>query len=784
MKNKLALAAALVFAVVSARASVIWYEGFQYPNGSIAATSGILTNINVVTNSVSGGLWFRPPPFNGSANPDDAYVVNSNLQVTATGGSVISRQDDPIRYFATASGTPTNAVVATYSDTSYNIPQVLYASFTLICSTTISNGAGLPNGVGSYFASFYSATNYGTPFLGYGYFGRVQAFTNGTVLGGTWRLGVTDNAKTTNNGTGFPVDLAVNTPYQVVEELDPITLQAATIWVNPININQTGSSPVDPHYTASDALGNAITYGVNAYAFRQGSSFGNAAFQVTNLCIATTFAEAATNVWSTNAVSPVVVYQPAAATSNFVGSTFSISAVANGQGLGSLTYQWQKSATPNNANPSNVSNPNGNSNIFGFVNAQTTDTGYYTMIVTTPWGLSATSAVAQVVISAAPVPPTFVTQPASTTAFTGQKVILTASVDSPGNVAFTWYSNNIPVTAGVSGSGDSSQLELDNVTPANSATYYVAATNDVVVNGVVSSNAVVTILNPPAVSIHYLRSLVDPNTYLATNTPPSIPYQVTGIITTLTNITTGDTASYYLQDGTGGINIFVTGGSTFRPALGDVVTFIGVVSSYTTGLELYADSTVGSAFPYTSYTDLSNNIAALPAPLPIPYTILNNPSNANYNLGAMYVQISDVYFGGRSGTPTSTSANDFVSVTNSAGQVFNVMFPYLDQNVAGQTLPNYAYTVSGVLFSTASIVTNVVMVTRWSDVVTTPASIPILTTGSAAANNYTLYWNGSVFTLQSATSVTGPYADVPSAASPYVVPIDPTIPTKFYRLRQ
>ena len=63
---------------------------------------------------------------------------------------------------------------------------------------------------------------------------------------------------------------------------------------------------------------------------------------------------------------------------------------------------------------------------------------------------------------------------------------------------------------------------------------------------------------------------------MAHELPPTIPYQVTGTVTTFTNITTGNTASYYLQDGTAGIDIFVTGGSTFRPAQGDVVTFVGV----------------------------------------------------------------------------------------------------------------------------------------------------------------------------------------------------------------
>ncbi len=191
------------FAALSARATLIWYDNFQYPNGSLAYTNSVYTPF--ITNSVSLGLWLRE---SGSSSPDDMYVVNSNLQVTATSGSVISRYDDCCRYFATTNGTTTNNVVATYTNTSYDNPQLLYASFTVICSTAISNGAGLPNGAGSYFASFYSNTNYGqgsgvfgeagTNANGYGYFGRIQAFTNLSVLPNTWRIGVTDNPKTTN----------------------------------------------------------------------------------------------------------------------------------------------------------------------------------------------------------------------------------------------------------------------------------------------------------------------------------------------------------------------------------------------------------------------------------------------------------------------------------------------------------------------------------------------------------------------------------------------------------
>ena len=457
----------------------------------------------------------------------------------------------------------------------------------------------------------------------------------------------------------------MNTPYQVVEELDPITLDAASIWVNPININQSGSAPVDPIYTASDAMGGNIRFGVNSYAFRQASSFGTSAFIISNLAVATTFAEAMTNVMATNAVPPTIVYQPQGV-SNFVGSTFSLSAVANGQGLANMTYQWQVSATTNGlgmqVSPVNVSGGSFsgvNGNILTDNNAQLDDTGYYALIATTPRGLSATSAVAYVSVVLAKVPPLFVTEPVSQTVYRGQTVTFTTSVESPGNVTFTWYSNNVVVTAGVSGSGDSSSLELDNVTTNCSANYSVAVTNDYAgfpTNGVVSTNGVLTVQNPPMVSIAYLRSLQDPLNAYAPTVPLTQPFEVVGTVTTYTNLTTGNTSSYYLQDGTAGINIFATGGSTFRPAQGDVVDYVGVLSAYATGFELYAD-TADNSFPYTSYTD-TGNTAPLPTPISIPMNFVSayGLPYVNTNIGGSRVQLSDVYFGARAGTPISSPA--------------------------------------------------------------------------------------------------------------------------------
>lgn len=718
---KLCLAlAAVVASPLLARADLIYYEGFNYPNGNIT--------------NVSGGVWVN---FSGNGS-NDMIINNHVLEVAATSSFTNTyilgkgRADDDRRPFATVVDSPyTNTV------------QVVYASFTVICTN-------LPNGLGSYFASFYNPKS-GS---GGGYFGRVMAFTNGAIQPNTWRIGVAGNTLSTNaNDGGYPMDLALNTPYQVVEELDPVTLDAATIWVNPININQTAFSASETHYTSGDSIGACTTFPVTDYSFRQASSF-NAFFQITNLAVATTFAEAATNVWSTNALAPIILYQPVG-TTNFVGAPVVMTALANGQGLGNLTYQWLQNGNPY---------PSGNgTNKLTIPSAQISDTGDYKLVVTTPYGLSVTSAVTHVSISAAPVPPTFTSQPGSRTVYRGQTVALSATVISPGNVTFTWYSNNVVVTDGVISGGDGSTLTLNNVQTSFSAAYKVAATNDVAVNGVVSTNSVLTVVNPPAVSVAYLRSLIDPATF-ATTASPTQPYQVTGIITSYTNTTTSDTSSYYLQDATAGINIFATFGSTFRPQLGDVVTFTGVLSTYTGastgGLELYADTV---DFPYTSYSIVSNNFP-LPTARIVPFTVTNDFGYLylNTNLLASRVTLNNVYFGTNAGNVLSTTANTTVTVTNQNGTPFALQFYYLDQDTAGQTLPAYASSVTGNLIGLHPNV--FLVVSKWSDINTSVPVVPIPLSAGYAGGTLTFNWTDASFNLQWATNVVGPYTTIPGAA--------------------
>ncbi len=470
--------------------------------------------------------------------------------------------------------------------------------------------------------------------------------------------------------------------------------------------------------------------------------------QVDDVSTGDTFDDAALNTTPTNAVAPMIVRQPVGLT-NFVGISVGLNALAAGQGLANLTYAWYK-------NGSLFTNPDGNTNILNFNSPVTTDSGNYTLVVTTPFGLSSTSSVATVLISAAPVPPSFTSQPVSKTVYRGQNVTFSTTVVGPGTISYQWKSNNVDISGETS-----STLTLANVTTNNSGNYRVGVSNEF--GGVLSTNAVLTVLNPPLVTINFLRHLVDSSTYQSTNT--TLPYEIIGTVTTLTNITTGNTASYYLQDGTGGINIFATSGSTFRPQLGDVVDFIGVVSSFSSGLELYAD-TLG--LPFTSYTILSNNLAGLPAPLVVPYTITNNADNLAYNILGRVVQLTNVYFGTNAGTVLPTN-NTYVIVTNASGLPFKLFFPNgQDLDSAGATLPAFATSVSGVMYGDISSTNVSVMVDRWSQVNTNVSVSPIpLTIVKDGTGNVVVSWSDASFNLQAAVLAAGPYTNVSGATSPY-----------------
>jgi len=275
-----------------------------------------------------------------------------------------------------------------------------------------------------------------------------------------------------------------------------------------------------------------------------------------------------------------------------------------------------------------------------------------------------------------------------------------------------------------------------------------------------SAGATLTVGAPPAVSIGYLRTLVDPTSWAPTNT--SLLYTATGMITTLTNTTTANTASYYLQDGTGGINLFCTFGSTFRPQIGDVVTAVGPLGSFANNLELLVNLTD----PAQGVTILSNNIAAYPAPIIVPWDNLyqyGTNADLNYNVAGSVVLLTNVHFGAWAGTVT-TNGNYNMLVDNGSGLTARVYLPAaLDNDLTNRTIPSLPCSVQGPLVATATGYQ--VMPTRWSDIViTVPTAASVTITSIVNNGNGTVTINyaggaGTSFTLMKSSVLPNPTRD-------------------------
>ncbi len=698
MKKTLVATLLTGLAALSLRADLIWYESFNYVNGPIIATG---TNLDGSTN------WFR---HSGSASPSDAIVSNFKLQNSATGGS-LSRSDDVNRKFV---------------DPYTNSTTVLFASFTVNCTNvpTASN----------YFAHFMATSSILQ--------GRVFGLPG--TLPGTWRLGVSGAAGTPNKI--FPADLAANTDYQVVVSWDPVTLFAATLWVNPL-------SSADLSVVSSDAV--TAPPASTAFGFRQASSFSSAFFNITNLASATTFEEAATNVWSTNAVAPVVAYQPRGGT-NFVGDPLNLSVVAAGQGLSALTYQWRKDG-------GNISNPNGNSNVFSIASASAFDSGSYDVVVSTLYGVSATSLSASVWVTNPPVPPTINRQPTNTTVFFGQTATLSVEASGSGTLTYAWYYDGSPATGPNVSGADTATLTIVNVQTNNGTTGTYRCDVGNIYGTTQSSNAVLSAVASPAVTIGYLRTLVDPVFFLPTNT--TALWTVTGIVTSHTNLTTAANSSFYLQDDTGGIDVFFGGTTAAQPEAGDNVTVTGPLGQFNSLLEL--NLTVADP----SHQVITNSHGnPLPPGKVLPFSFTNSPAfggvgNAIQLYQGSVVTFTNVYFpAGFAGTNVFAGGVNYV-ITNLEGATFPFRVDARVGDIIGKPIPPFAWTVSGPMsFFLGNTVADrssgyQILPTLYADIVT---NAPPPVTGEISVNNGVpvISWLAQPYmsySIYRALSVKGPY---------------------------
>ena len=693
MKRFLLTALLASLATLAARADLMWYEPFIYTNGPIIVNG---TNLDGSTN------WFR---HSGTASPSDSLVSGRKLQVSYT-GSPSGRQDDVHRNFPAA-----------YTGSKVDV----FASFTLNCTTAPTNAT-------AYFAHFYEAS---TIF-------NARVFALQGTNAGTYRLGISGAG--TASSQVFPVDLATGVDYQVVVEWDPVNLFSGILWVNPTNSG-------DVSVTSNDTVASPLA-GLG-FAFRQASSFGQAFFVVSNLATATTFDEAATNVWSTSPIPPIIIASPKSAT-NFVGNAITLSGMAAGQGLGSMTYTWLKNGNP-------LSNPNGNTNAFIISSGAVSDTGNYRLVATTPYGLSATSSVAFLWVTNPPVPPTMVMNASNTTVYFGQTATLTALATGSPTITYQWYYGGNQI----SGATDP-VLQIPNVQTTNgtTGTYRCDAINPY--GTTPGANAVLSAIPVPLTNIAYLRTLVDPTYFLITNT--TALWSVNGTVTSFNPMTGSPNSSYTIQDATGGLTVFVPTGAAFLPDAGANVNVIGTLSSFNGLIEL----NVNLNDPAQGV--LTNSLGNLQPPgVVLPFSFTNGVAvggvgNAFRQYGGSVVAFTNVYFPAGFTNGTFAAGSTYL-MTNTAGEGMKLFLNAATTNLNGSTIPQHAWLVRGPLgYYLGNTVTDRSSgyefdPTRIDDIISADPA-PVTVTNTPVNSRQVLTWTAQPFmsyTVRVATNVAGPY---------------------------
>jgi hypothetical protein len=741
------LLASLLIAMVatSASATQFWYDVItNYPGGCITTNSG--------------GLWWAHLP--GVVTATDALIVTNSYTNTYTTGTALNGKRLRINglnteYIERWLDPTTGGITNTFSS------GTLYASF-------IVNANFVPSGgVGTYFAAFndggvpFSATN------GFEFRGRVSQignynlypFTNTVPL--TYRFGVAnandDLPKAAGPNAYVPIDAVKNVDYQVVLKFN-FDDATATLWVNPASESDTANK-AGP---TSDF--GPVTNGFAALLFRQRTTGGT--LDIRDIAVGTTFADVMTNVAAT---SPTLVATNYNTVTNYTGNPALLEVFATSFGGGALSYQWYQIS-------GSTTNPvGGNSQTYFVPSLAGSDTGSYFCAVTNSGGQGALSVSSfYISVNTTPTAPTFTSKPAATVSATvGGKLTLSTAVSGTGPLSFVWSFNGTPLVDGAPVTGNAGDISVVSGSQTPILTISALSTNESgnftlnVTGGVApaaSTSVAVTVSPARAVNIAYIRSLGDTSTWLVTDTT-GIYTISNAVVTMFTNVTSGVTASYYIQDATGGLDMFVTGDATFRPNMGDLVSISGTLSSFNNSIELLVDT----SNPYQFYT-ISGHTNVLPAPFVMPLSATNSAGLMETNIEGKIVMLTNVGFTASLTTPTG---NGSLFVTNvGGGNGFQIFFPGgTDSDVRSKTLQSrFAYTITGVMAQFKSGAYNnasyELYVTRIGDIVTNPPPA-VTVTESASGNNVVLNWTAVPYTpdtrgayaysVLAADDVAGPY---------------------------
>jgi hypothetical protein len=699
MKKLIALA--LLLACPAVRASVLFYDALNYPNGLIE----------------TDGVWQVYAPLPPNPPYTNTFVSNNLIVLNGTKSS----QD---------------AVEVPFTNSSSSI---VYASFTIKASAAL----------GSYFAEFQNTNDTADV-------AHVFASTTGTVVPGTYRLGIANYATSASSAKFFPMDLATNTTYNVVIAWDPVQTDpfpGATLVVNPASAADFASSPSfgtdNSPSTAQKALTNVTAFALSSYVT---AGIGRVA-------IGTSFGDVFSNA-------PTAATVAVAPTGTNVYSGNSVTLYSAGSGLGELTYQWFSNTVALIDDGANVIGST--SNVLLLNNLQNTAT--YTVAISNSAGGSV-SAPAVISVVTTPTVPFFVTAPKGATNTLGSTITLSASANGTGPITYEWYFQATNATS-YSLVGTAPTLSLSGVTYAQSGSYYVTATGGA---GATNSNPVlVNVVAPPSVTIGYLHGLLRSNNVVSgtLNLNGGSSFQVQGLVTSIGSVESSTYSEYFVQDSTGGALVFVNGtGATNVPAVGSLVQIVGPAQQYYGQLELVPNPLVAGTITVLS----TNNPLPPTIPLNLAQEATNTMGPAGLNAQGALSTITNVYL---YTTKTGTPVTGKTFPTNGSQALYAFAAPYstnqpylevyvttytnannqLNTNFFGQPIPSFVYELTGAIDVYATNQPELIP-SRYVDFVTNqPAPFQVSLTQSNGVS--TLKWPatvGDTYSVYTSTNVTGPW---------------------------
>lgn len=359
-------------------------------------------------------------------------------------------------------------------------------------------------------------------------------------------------------------------------------------------------------------------------------------------------------------------------------------------------------------------------------------------------------------------PPVITSSPLSASIFIGDTYNLTVGNSGTAPFTYQWYHPdlNSPI-----GGANSATYSIVNASGSDAGNYYVIVSN-AAGSATNSPPAAITVgtRTPIPTTIFNLRTNQDAINWAPIDTTNF--YTVTGVVITRTNMTTSGNSSFYIEDTNSlcGIDVFIGGDTTTRPAYGDTVQVTGPIGQFNGVLEF----NLSSSNPTHIVNNLGPSGYVVPPKL-IPFTAVSSPGLMETNYEGSLVVVSNITFqsGGIPGSNFLSGVT--MNITNQSGQTFVVFIDARLGDIIGQPIPVGATSLTGYIsqFKSSAPFTNgyQLVPTYLGAIVTSVNPIPL--SFSSLPGSFTLSWADASFALQMSTNVAGPYTTISGAVSPF-----------------